>query len=115
MKFVKMLLQMDCCVRVLYGESVRREDGIFEDMEEELEWFDEPTSFNDLYVCLNAKFDGDFTLKGRFDTGMTCTEGETSTRPVAEIFAPFAKNLVIRLAGIEDEGNMSILRSYLFF
>jgi hypothetical protein len=25
-----------------YGGSVRREDGMFEDMEEELEWFDEP-------------------------------------------------------------------------
>ena len=33
---------MDCCVRVFYGESVRREDGMFEDIEEELEWFDEP-------------------------------------------------------------------------
>ena len=62
---------MDCCVRVLYGESVRREDGMFEDIEEELEWFDEPPNFNDIYVRLNAKFDGDFTLKGRFDTGKT--------------------------------------------
>ena len=46
MKFLEMLLQMDCCVRVLYGGSVRREDGIFEDMEEELEWFDEPHRYN---------------------------------------------------------------------
>ena len=38
---------------------------MFEDMEEELELFDEPPSFNDLCVRLNAKFDGDFTLKGR--------------------------------------------------
>ena len=37
MKFLEMLLQMDCCVRVLYGGSVRREDGMFEDMKEELE------------------------------------------------------------------------------
>ena len=37
MKFLKILLQMDYCVRVLYGGSVRREDGIFEDMEDELE------------------------------------------------------------------------------
>ena len=44
---------------------------MFEDMEEELEWFDEPPSFNDLCVRLNAKFIGDFTLKGRFDTGKT--------------------------------------------
>ena len=42
---------------------------MFEDMEEELEWFDEPPSFNDLCVRLNIKFGGDFTLKGRFDTG----------------------------------------------
>ena len=71
MKFLEMLLQMDCCVRVLYGGSVRREDGMFEDMEEELEWFDEPPSFNDLCVCLNTKFGRDFTLKGRFDTVKT--------------------------------------------
>ena len=62
---------MNCCVRVLYEGSVRREDGMFEDMEEELEWFDEPPSFNDLCVRLNIKFGGDFTLKGRFDTGKT--------------------------------------------
>ena len=70
-KFLEMVLRMDCCVRVLYGGSVRREDGMFEDMEEELEWFDESPSFNDLCVRLNAKFDGDFTLKGRFDTEKT--------------------------------------------
>ena len=62
---------MDCCVRVFYGESVRREDGMFEDMEEELEWFDEPPSFSDLCVCLKGKFGDDFTLKGRFDSGKT--------------------------------------------
>ena len=45
--------------------------GMFEDMEEELEWFDEPPSFNDLCVRLNAKFSGDFTPKGRFDTRKT--------------------------------------------
>ena len=62
---------MDYCVRVFYGGSVRREDGMFEDMKEELELFDEPTSFNDLCVRLNAKFGGDFTLKRRFDSGKT--------------------------------------------
>ena len=44
---------------------------MFEDMEEELEWFDEPSSFYDLCVRLNTKFGGDFTLKERFDTGKT--------------------------------------------
>ena len=71
MKFLEMLLQMDCCVRVLYGGNVRREYGIFEDKEEELEWFDKPPSFNDLCVRLKAKFSGDFTLKRRFDSGKT--------------------------------------------
>jgi hypothetical protein len=32
---------------------------------------DEPPSFNDLCVRLNAKFSGDFTMKGRFDSGKT--------------------------------------------
>jgi hypothetical protein len=62
---------MNCCVRVFYRGSVRKEGGMFEDMEEELEWFDEPTSFNDLCVHLNVKFNDDFTLKGRFDSGKT--------------------------------------------
>jgi hypothetical protein len=44
---------------------------MFEDMDDELEWFDGPPSFNDLCVHLNAKFGGDFTLKGRFDSGKT--------------------------------------------
>ena len=55
MEFLEMLLQMDCCVRVLYGESVRREDGMFEDMEEELEWFDESSSFNNLLCLFECK------------------------------------------------------------
>jgi hypothetical protein len=42
---------------------------MFEDMEEELEWFDEPPSFNDLCVRLNANFGSDFTLKEWFDSG----------------------------------------------
>jgi hypothetical protein len=54
-----------------YEGSVRKENCMFEDMEEELEWFDEPPSFNDLCVHLNAKFGDDFTLKGRFDSGKT--------------------------------------------
>ena len=35
-------------------------------------------------------------------------------RPVTGIFAPFAKTLVTRLAGIEDEGSRSIHRSLIF-
>jgi hypothetical protein len=62
---------MDCFFQVFYGGSVRKEDGMFEDMEEELEWFDEPPNFNDLCVRLNVKFGGDFTLKERFDSGKT--------------------------------------------
>jgi hypothetical protein len=67
---------MDCCVQVYFGGIVRKEDGEFEDMKEELEWFDEPLSFNDLCVRLNAKFGGDFTIKGRFDSGNS---------PIAEV------------------------------
>ena len=54
-----------------YIGSVRREDGMFQNMDEELEWFDEPPSFSNLCVRLKGKFDGDFTLKGRFDSGKT--------------------------------------------
>jgi len=45
--------------------------SMFEDMKEELELFDEPPSFSNLCVRLNGKFGGDFTLKGRFDSGKT--------------------------------------------
>ena len=34
-------------------------------------WKKNWNGFNDLCVRLNAKFDGDFTLKERFDTGKT--------------------------------------------
>jgi hypothetical protein len=44
---------------------------MFDDMEEGLEWFAKPPSFNDLCVRLNAKFGSDFTMKGRFDSGKT--------------------------------------------
>ena len=57
---------LEFCTKKVLGE-----DGIFEDMEEELEWFEEPPSFNDLCVRLNIKFGSDFTLNGRFDTGKT--------------------------------------------
>ena len=44
---------------------------MFEDMEEELELFDELSTFSDLCVHLKKKFGGDFTLKGRLDSGKT--------------------------------------------
>jgi hypothetical protein len=44
---------------------------MFEDIDDEVEWFDEPPSFNDLCGCLDGNFGGDFTLKGRFDSGET--------------------------------------------
>ena len=44
---------------------------MFGDMEEELEWFDEPPSFCDLCGRLNVKFGCDYTLKGRFYSGKT--------------------------------------------
>jgi hypothetical protein len=60
---------MDYGVRVFYGGSVRREDCQFEDMSEDLEWFDGPPSFSDLCERLGLKFGDAFTLKGRFDVG----------------------------------------------
>ena len=59
------------CLSFFYGGSVRKKDGMFEYMKEELEWFAKPPSFDDLCVCLNTKFGGDFTVKGRFDSGET--------------------------------------------
>jgi hypothetical protein len=50
---------MDCCVRVFYGGIVRKEDGMFEGMDEEVEWFDKPPSFDDLCGRLHDKFGGD--------------------------------------------------------
>jgi len=58
---------MDYGVRVFYGGSVRRDDCKFEDMYEELEWYDGPPSFSALCDCLSLKFGDAFTLKGRFD------------------------------------------------
>jgi len=55
---------MDYGVRVFYGGSVRREDCQFEDMSEDLEWFDGPPSFSDLCEHLSLKFGDAFTLKG---------------------------------------------------
>jgi hypothetical protein len=44
---------------------------MFEHMDEEMEWFNEPPSFDNLWVRLEAKFGGDFTLNRRFDSGKT--------------------------------------------
>ena len=64
-KFLEMLFVDGLLCQSFYGGSVRREDGMFEDMEEELKWFDEPPSFSDHCVRLKGKFSDDFTLKGR--------------------------------------------------
>jgi hypothetical protein len=40
---------MDCFVCLFYGGSVRKGNGLFEDMEEKLEMFDDPPSFSDLF------------------------------------------------------------------
>jgi hypothetical protein len=57
-------------------------------------------------------------LKGDMDAmGGYCADmykRETSMKPMVGIFARFAKNLVTRLAGIEDEGSRSIHRTYFF-
>ena len=37
---------------------------MFEDMEEELEMFDEAPTFNELLLRVKEKFDGHFILKG---------------------------------------------------
>lgn len=67
MKFLPMLL-----VCLFYGGSVRNEDGQFDDIkEEELEMFDDPPSFIDLVLRVKENFDGDSTLKRRFDSGKT--------------------------------------------
>ena len=60
---------MDYDVSVFYGGSVRREDCQFEDMYEELEWFDSLPSFSALCDHLSLKFGDAFILNGRFDAG----------------------------------------------
>jgi len=53
---------------LFHGGSVIKEDVVFENMEDEVEIFDMPPSFSDLFLQVK-KFDGEFTLKGRFDSG----------------------------------------------
>jgi hypothetical protein len=105
---------MDCCVRDYFGGIVRKEDGDFEDMEEELEWFDEPLSFNDLCVRLNTKFGSDFTIKGRFDSRKTRTKyvlmplrdpahWSRYTRVLVGSNSPIAKVVVENVYKLEDD------------
>ena len=56
-------------MRLVYGGTVRKEDGGFEDMEEELEMFDSPPRFDEIWSRVQEKFEGDLTLRGRFDSG----------------------------------------------
>jgi hypothetical protein len=64
---------MDCLVCLFYGGSIRKENGVFEDMEEELEMFDDRPSFSEIFLHVKEKFDGAFKLKGKFDSGKTRT------------------------------------------
>jgi hypothetical protein len=52
-------------------EVLEKRMGVFEDMEDELEMFDEAPTFNELLLCVKEKFDGRFILKGRFDSRKT--------------------------------------------
>ena len=61
---------MDSLVHLFYGGSVRKEDGVFEDMEEELEMFDEAPTFNELLLRVKEKFDGHFILKGEVERSL---------------------------------------------
>jgi hypothetical protein len=46
---------MDCLVHLFYGGSVRKEDVVFEDMENELEMSCVPPSFYDLFLHVKEK------------------------------------------------------------
>ena len=48
---------MDSLVHLFYGGSVRKEDGVFKDMEEELEMFDEAPTFNELLLRVKEKWE----------------------------------------------------------
>ena len=60
---------MDCLARLFYGGSVRKEDMVFKDIEDELEMSDVPPSFSDLFLCVKEKFDGAFTSRQEVDSG----------------------------------------------
>jgi len=55
---------MEGFVTVYYRGTVRKQDCWFENMEQELEMFDEAPSFNDLVLQLKGKFRGDWTCTG---------------------------------------------------
>ena len=96
---------------------------MFEDMEEELEWFD--PSFNDLCVRLNAKFGGEFTLQGRFDSGKTRAHyvlmplrdpahWSRHTRVLQGSNVPMAKVVVengYRMQGVLDGPSLTVLEA----
>ena len=47
---------MDYLVHLFYGGSVRKEDVVFEDMEDELEMSGVPPSLCDLFLRVKEKF-----------------------------------------------------------
>jgi len=62
---------MDYLAHLFYGGSVRKEDMVFKDIEDELEMPYVPPSFSDLFLCVKEKFDGAFTSRGEVDSGKT--------------------------------------------
>lgn len=65
---------MNCLVSLFHVESVREEFVVFDNMQYEVKIFDILFSFSDLIWWIKEKFEGDFILKGRFNSGKTRTQ-----------------------------------------
>jgi hypothetical protein len=64
---------MKCLVSLFHVESVREEYVVFDNMQYEVKTFDMSFSFSYLIWWIKEKFEGDFILKGRFNSGKTRT------------------------------------------